>query len=308
MMRLDLSLVEVFCCVYEEGNISKAAVKLHVSQPTVSGHIKNLETYIGTKLFDRLPRRLAPTRAAQLLYRRGHAILKEKEAAMQDLERFLHRIEGRLVISGSNIPGEYILPQLVADFYTQFPAVKIELRISDPKVVCNEVLSGEAELGFSCSKIDTIGLEFRPFASGGMALVVPNNGAWKRARSVTPERLAAEPFLTRELGSGMRTAVEEKLGRTLDEFNVVATFGSNGAVKEAIKAGVGVAVVSLLSVKDELASGEMKTVEIEGINISPSDFYSVTNKKLTLSPVAETFLACALEPPRDANIGIELSA
>ncbi len=58
---------------------------------------------------------------------------------MQDLERLLHRIEGPLVISGSNIPCEYILPQKVADFYTQFPAVKIELRISDPKVVCHKI-------------------------------------------------------------------------------------------------------------------------------------------------------------------------
>ncbi len=308
MMRLDLSLVEVFCRVYEEGNISKAALKLHISQPTVSGHIKNLEAYVGTKLFDRLPRRLVPTRAAELLYRRGCTILKEKEAAMQDLERFLHRIEGRLVISGSSIPGEYILPQMIADFYAQFPAVKIDLRISDPKVVCNEVLSGEAELGFSCAKIDTIGLEFRPFASGGLALVVQNNGLWKGVRTVTPERLAAEPFLTREPGSGMRTAVEEKIGRALDEFNVVGTFGSNSAVKEALKAGMGVAMVSLFSVKDELASGELKTVEIEGLEIVPSDFYAVTNKGLTLSPVAETFLGSALEALRHASPPLEISA
>ncbi|MGI9166925.1 MAG: LysR substrate-binding domain-containing protein [Pyrinomonadaceae bacterium] len=195
-----------------------------------------------------------------------------------------------------------------SDFYVQFPTVKIDLRISDPKVVCNEVLSGEAELGFSCAKIDTIGLEFIPFASGGLALVVPNNGEWKRARRVTRERLAAEPFLTREPGSGMRTLVEEKLGCTLDQFNVVATFGSNGAVKEALKAGMGVAEVTLLSVKDEIASGEMKTVEIEGLDLSPSDYYTVTNKKLTLSPVAETFLACALETFREGTIGMELSA
>lgn len=305
-MRLDLSLVEVFCCVYEEGTISKAAVKLRVSQPTVSGHIKNLESYIGTKLFDRLPRRLVPTRAAQMLYRRGHAILKEKEAAMQDLERFLHRFEGRLVISGSNIPGEYILPQVIANFYAQYPAVNIELRISDAKIVCNEVLSGEAELGFSCAKIDTVGLEFRPFASGGLALVVPAYGVWQSVSTITPERLTAEPFLSRELGSGMRELVEEKLGRALEDFNVVATFGSNRALKEALKAGMGAAVVSLFTIEDEIASGELKTVRIEGLEIGTTDFYTVTNKKLTLSPVAETFLACALET-RNAE-GMEASA
>lgn len=289
-MRLDLSLVEVFCCVYDESNISKAALKLRLSQPTVSCHVKNLENYIGAKLFDRLPRRLVPTRAGQLLYQRGCVILKEKEAALQDLERFLQRIEGALIISGSNIPGEYILPQLVTAFHAHFPAVKVELKILDARAVCREVLSGESELGFSCAKIDTVGLDFRPFASGELALVVPNNKKWSNIESIALDRLAGEPFIAREAGSIMRSEVEKRIGSALDDFNVVGVFGSNNAIREALKSGLGVSVVSPLAVKYEIANGELKIVKIEGADASPSDYFAVTNKNLTRSPIADAFL------------------
>lgn len=308
MMRLDLNLVEIFCRVYEAGNISKAALTLRLSQPTVSGHLKNLETHIGAKLFDRLPRRLAPTRAGQLLYRRGCSILKEKQSAMQDLERFLQRIEGVLQLCGSNIPGEYLLPGLIADFYAQFPAVKIELKIADPKTVCSDVLSGEAELGFSCTKIDTIGLEFRPFATGRIGLVVPNNETWRQVNSISLARLRQAPFLTRECGTGMRALVEERLGQTLEDFNVVGVFGSNSALTAALTAGMGVAVVALLSVQPELAGGALKTVAIEGLELRAADFYIVSNKNLTFSPGAETFLAAVRGTGGRARAALQASA
>lgn len=295
MMRLDLSLVEVFCCVYEESSFSRAAERLSISQPTVSGHIKNLEEYLGTKLFDRLPRQVIPTRAGQLLYQRGYAILKEKEAALQDLQRFLHRIEGSLIISGSAIPGEYVLPKLISSFRSQYRAVRVELKIADPKIVCAETLSGEAELGFTCSKVEMPGLEFRHFAASELALVVPNNEEWSAVKSITLEQLAEKPFLAREAGSGMRLEVERKMGRPLDGFNVVGTFGSNCAVREALKAGMGVSVVSLLSVQSEVTNGELKIVEVEGADTQPFDLFAVINQNLTLSPIAETFLGYVLD-------------
>ncbi len=294
MMRLDLSLVEVFCCVYEEGGFSKAAEKLRISQPTISGHIKNLEEYLGTKLFDRLPRQVVPTHAGQLLYRHGCAIIKEREAALHDLRKFLHRMEGSLVISASAF-GEYVLPPIIASFRERFPAVKVELKISEPKDVCDDVLNDEAELGFTCAKIDAVGLEFRRMTSGELALVTPNNDEWRRVRAITLEHLAEKQFLSREAGSGLRQVVEQKLGRTLDEFNVVGSFGSNSAITQAVKTGMGVSVLPLLSLKTEIAEGKLKTVRLDGAAPLLFDFHAVLNRKRTLSPISEVFLECALD-------------
>lgn len=289
-MRLDLRLLEVFCSVYEESSFSKAAEKLFLSQPTVSGHIKTFEGHLGTKLFDRLPREVVPTAAARLLYRHGRSILKEREAALQNLKQFLNRIEGSLRISASTIPGEYLLPSIISSFHIRFPAVKLELKISDSQTVCQEVLGAQAELGFVGAKLEAAGLTFRHFARDKLALVVPNNREWRDVESITPDSLASKPFLARERGSGTRLAFEKKMGRSLDELNVVACFGSTNAVKEALRAGLGISVLSILAVKSEIERGELKTVTIEGFHTIPRDFFAVVNKNLTLSPIADTFL------------------
>lgn len=298
-MRLELSLVEIFCCVYEEGSFSKAAQKLLCSQPTVSGHIKNLESYIGARLFDRLPRRIVPTRAGQVLYRRGRAIMNEKEAALQELKKLLNRIEGTLSICCSTIPGDYLLPHIITAFHIKVPAVRIEMRITDSKEVCNEVMAGKAELGFVGAKLDAVGLDLRRFARDELVLAVPNNKEWRTVKSITVEELASKPFLARLPGSGTRLSFEKRAGRSLDDFNIIGSFGSSGAVKEALKAGLGVSVVSRIAVQSEIAIGTIKTVDIEGVTPIPRDFYVALNHNLSLSPIAEAFLDFALENPNE---------
>jgi DNA-binding transcriptional LysR family regulator len=300
-MRLDLNLLEVFCCVYKEGSFSRAAQKLSLSQPTVSGHIKNLEDYLGAKLFNRLPRQVVPTRAGEILYRRGQAIMAEKESALQELKRFLNRMEGSLAVCCSTIPGEYLMPQIAASFHERFPAVVIDMNVSDSQAVCNDILSGKAELGFAGARIETVGLEFRHFASDEIVLVAPNNSEWRKTKSISLDRLATKPMLVREAGSGTRLAFEKTVGRALNEFNVVGYFGSSNSIKAAINSGLGVSMLSLLSVKSEIESGAFKTVEIEGIDALRRDFYAIFNKHFALSPIAEEFLDFVLHRPASAE-------
>jgi DNA-binding transcriptional LysR family regulator len=294
-MRLDLNLLEVFCCVYKEGSFSRAAQKLRLSQPTVSGHIKNLEDYLGAKLFNRLPRQVTPTRAGEILYKRGQAIMSEKESAIQELKKFINRIEGSLAICCSTIPGEYLMPQIIASFHKRFPAVIIEMNVSDSQGVCGDVLRGKAELGFAGAKIETVGLEFHQFASDEMVLVAPNDAEWRKVESISLDDLAAKPMLVREAGSGTRLAFEKRIGRELSDLNVVGYFGSSNSIKEAIKAGLGVSVLSLLSIKSEIESGAFKTVRIEDIGPLRRDFFAIFNQHLTLSPIAEEFLDFVLK-------------
>jgi molybdate transport repressor ModE-like protein len=289
-MRLDLNLVEVFCCVVEEGSFSKAAKKLSLSQPTVSGHIKNLEAFVGAPLLDRLPRQIRLTRAGQVLHRHGQAILQEKGAAIRALKRLANRSEGTLVLCGSTIPAEYLMPPVVAGLHRNFPGIKIEIRISDSKGACDDVLAGRVELGLVGAKFEAVGLTFQPFASDELALVVPNTQEWEGKNSITLEELSHLPFLSRESGSGTRLAFERMLGRPIENLNVVGSFGSTNAIKEALKASLGVSILSILAVRWELASGLLKVVKIENIKSMRREFYIVFNKKLSLSPIAESFL------------------
>ena len=289
-MQLDLRLLEIFCAVYEARSFSKAAEKLLISQPTVSEHIKNLEETLKVQLFDRLPRTIAPTQAARILYRHGEIILTQRQAALQELMAFLDRLEGPLKVSASTIPGEYLLPQLLVDFHSQFPRVDVDLSISDSQKVCHQVASGKADLGFVGARLDVLGVEYHPFASDQLVLVVPNDRQWQEVEQISMEDLLQEPFLARESGSGTRLSLERQLGFNLDRFNIRTILGSTNAVKEGLKAGLGVSVLSHLAVQTELAGGLLKTVRIEGSDSLRRDFFVVTHTRRTLSPIAESFL------------------
>ena len=225
-----------------------------------------------------------------MLYKHGRTILDEKEAAIRALEKFLNRGGGTLRLSSSTIPGEFILPRMTAAFHSRFPDISVEMHISDSSVVCEEILAGKAEPGFVGAKIETVGLEFRHLASDELALVVPNNGEWDTVTSIPRDRLAELPFLAREPGSATRIISENRLRLSFDELNLVGYFGSTCAVKEAIKAGLGVSVLSLHAVRPEIESAILKAISIEGIEAIKREFYTVRNKMLTLSPAAETFL------------------
>lgn len=299
MMRLDLNLLEIFCCVVEEGGFSKAAEKLRRSQPTISGHIRNLESFIGTKLLDRFPRHIVLTHAGKLLYRYGQSILREKESAERELKQLLNRESGEITLCGSTIPAEYLLPPIVAFFHQKFPQIKVEIRISDSEEACADVIQNRAELGFVGAIFESEEIEFRLFGSDELALVVPNTAEWRNVTSITLDALATRPFLARETGSGTRRALEKMLGHSLDRFNIVGCFGSTGAIKEAVKANIGVSVLSVLAVATEVAGGLLKIVKIEDMKSMKRDFYVVQNKKISLSPGAEAFLQYALPAAKD---------
>ncbi|MEE8349905.1 MAG: selenium metabolism-associated LysR family transcriptional regulator [Acidobacteriota bacterium] len=290
VMHLDLRLLEIFCAVYEEQNFSRAAKKLRLSQPTVSEHIKNLESILEIQLFDRLPRTIAPTQAARILYRHGELILTQRQAAVQELMAFMDRLEGSLKVSASTIPGEYLLPQLLVDFHSRFPRIDVDLSISDSRRVCHQVAIGETDLGFVGARLDVLGVEYRPFASDQLVLVVPSNHPWEKVGQITMEDLLREPFLARESGSGTRLSLERQIGFSMDRFNIRTTLGSTNAIKEGLKAGLGVSVLSHLAVQTEVASGLLKTVQIEGGNLMSREFFMVCHSRRTLSPIAESFL------------------
>ena len=294
-MRLDLRLLEIFCCVYSERSFSKAGEKLLLSQPTISGHIKNLEDQLEVKLFNRLPRTIVPTQAADILYRHGQAVLSEREATLQELQQFLNRLSGSLVLSASTVPGEYLLPRVMASFHSLYPGVKLEVKITDSSRACREVLDGSSELGCVGARIEDADLQFRRFAEDELVLLARKDEDRVPAESISLDQLLLQPFLARELGSGTRMVFEKSVGSSLDRFNVVASLGSNNAIKEGLRSGLGLSVVSLLSVRRELERGLLRTLSIEGVEPMRRDFYLVVNRRLKLSPIAETFLKHLLD-------------
>jgi DNA-binding transcriptional LysR family regulator len=290
---MDLRLLEIFCAVYEERGFSKAAKRLHLTQPTISGHIRSLEDTFGTPLFDRLGREIQPTRAGELLYEHGRHILEIKKTITEGMSKFLNRLAGRLHLSASTIPGEYLLPTIIGRFHKKYPNVDVIAAISDTQRVVKDVEQGRIELGFVGAQIEDGGLEFRKFAFDRLVLVVPNNKRWLGVRAISLNDLTHVPFLVRESGSGTRVVLERKLaelGYSIGDFNIVAQLGSTTAIKQAINADVGVSIISNVAVKHELHCKLMREVRIQEMKTLERDFFVVRNARRTPSPACQAFL------------------
>jgi DNA-binding transcriptional LysR family regulator len=290
---MNLKALEAFCTVYEEGRFTRAAGRLGLSQPTVSAHVRKLEEELGARLFDRLGRDVQPTRAARLLYRHARRLLDLSREMAAELDRFVHGLHGRLLIGASTIPGEYWLPARLGRFHALHPEIAVTLEIHDTREVIERVRDGRLELGVVGARMEDGGLAFRELAVDRLVLVAPIGAGWRSRGAVDLEALRDEPFVLREPGSGTRLRFEQALaarGLAVGDLRVVAELGSTTAVKEAVKAGVGVSVLSRLAVQADLDAGLVVAFEIGDLDGLRRSFYSVVHTGRALSPLAQAFL------------------
>lgn len=290
---MDLRQLEVFCAVCEERSFSRAAARLDLAQPTVSGHVKALETFFGVALLDRLGRETVPTRAGDLLYQRALEMLETKRLTLEGMSRLAGGLEGELRIVASSIPGEFLLPALIVRFNRRHPGIRVHGDVGDSRQVIQAVEEGKADLGLAGARLPGPSLEYTRFASDHLVLAVPPSDRWRSTASVSFDELRSEPLVMRERGSGTRAAVERHLaerGYGLDDFDLVAELGSTAAVKEAVRLGVGWSIVSDLAVRTEVAAKLVRTLPIAGVDPWPRDFFVVRDPRRSVAPTVEVFL------------------
>ncbi len=290
---MNLRALEAFCAVYETESFTQAGDRLGLSQPTVSSHVRRLEEELGAALFDRVGRAVQPTRAAHLLFRHARRLLDLAGEMNEELDRFLHGLHGRLLVGASTIPGEYWLPSRIGRFHALYPEIEVTVEIADSGGVIARLQEGRLELGVVGARMELGDLNFRELATDRLVLVAPATPEWRCRDEITLEELRQIPFILREPGSGTRLMFEQALapwGLSLQDLRVVADLGSTTAVKEAVKAGLGVSVLSRLAVKDDLRAGLAHTVRIHELDGLERKFFAVVHEKRSLSPLAKAFL------------------
>lgn len=276
--------------VYREKSFTKAAELLFTSQPTISEHMQNLEARLNCRLFDRLGRSILPTAEAELLYPRALAILDDLRRLEEDINTTRQGTSGELIIGASTIPGTYILPAIAASFKNDFPGISFEIRINDSAKIVDAVAENELLFGVVGAKIPVTGLVFQPFIEDELILAAA--AANPVPPSISMETLHSLPFIVRERGSGTRKSIEALLGQqrqSFEQFNICATLGSSSAVKEAIKADLGLSIISRHAVRDELLQGTIKEVDVSGLTMK-RNFFVVTSRKRTQPNHYQLFL------------------
>ncbi len=280
----------------EQRSFSRAAELCHLTQPTVSGHVKLLEEYFGVTLFDRHTREVVPTPAGLLLYRYAKRVVRLVEEMEREMSYYKGGRKGKLRLGGSTIPGQYILPFLLQKFNQAFPDIRVAVHIADTRAVAQLVAEGELELGVIGAKVLETNLHYEPCYEDEIILVLRKDFRVPKLDLtqgvLKPEDLRHLPLIVREKGSGTWLTTKKALkniGCPPERLKVVAELGSTEAVRQAVKAGLGAAFLSKRAVQEEIDSGLLVQVAVEGLSIK-RNFYLVYPSRRTLSPTAQIFV------------------
>jgi len=289
---MDFHQLEAFVKVAETKSFSKAADLLFLTQPTISSHILSLERELEVKLFDRRGREVELTPFGHILYKGALKILKTKDEALFELFKYMNKIEGDLKIYASSIPAVYFLPEKIKGFLEIHPRIKMIVVQKDSMEVINSIEEENSEVGIAGTFVQNPSLEFVPFCCDELVIVSKCNLTANNDNEIEICELLKYPFVLREKKSGTRKTFERYLlqkGFSLEKLKVAAELGSSEAIIQAVKAGIGISVISYRAIEDYKNTGLIKTYRIKGLKMT-RDFYIVTKKGRTLSPNAERFI------------------
>ncbi len=289
---MDLWQLNIFCKVVELKGFSKAAKAVHLSQPTISSHIKDLENHFECQLIDRLDKKAVPTKAGELLYNYACKLISLRDETETAMAEFQGKIKGRLFIGGSTIPGGYILPRLMGAFTKDYPEVTISLSIGDTDQIIQDILSGVLELGIVGAKTSDKKILQEKLIEDEMRLIVSADHKWSRKKSMNLTMVFQEPFIIRERGSGTLKSIQLSLldkGYSSEDLNIIAEMGSTEAVIQGIKSKVGISILSTIAVAEELQAGTLKALTIKELNLKRS-FYITRHRHRSASPLSKAFM------------------
>src|SRR3989475_1366620 len=246
---LTLHRLELFLAVLDEGGVGRAAKARNISQPAVSEHLQGLAAHFGVPLLERHGQRVRPTAAARAVEpyaRQALALLRTAEQAAGEVRGLR---AGSLTIGASTTPGTYLLPAVLGRFHAAQPGIALSLRISDTREIERWVLAGQVELGVIGEAPLLRGLEAERWVQDELVLIVQRGHAFARQRAVRAPAIGSEPYIAREAGSSTRGVAERYLTRLGITLTPAMELGSTEAIREAVAAGLGLALVSRHAVR-----------------------------------------------------------
>ena len=288
---MNFKQIESFLWVADLKSFTKAARHLYMSQPAVSFQIKALEEDLSVVLFKRGEKKMVLTDAGQLLYKEAKQILQHYQKMKVDLDDLKGLKTGQLTVGANSIPGEYVLPHLIGNFFKSYPGVKINLRIADSRQVAQMITSREIDVGFTGMPAEGNDVVCFPWLKDELQLIVPISHKWAGLDCVEAADLINENFIFRERGSGTRQTVEELLSAKVpvDQIPKWLELGSSRAVITAVETGLGVSIVSRYAAKEAVEAGRVKVTGIADLELCRS-IYQLQHKQSAGSFVMKTFI------------------
>ena len=288
-----LRQLQIFEATVRLGSFTRAAEELFLTQPTISMQIKKLAEAVGLPLFEHVGRSVKPTEAGRELYdacRKVFDVLANLEMKVSDLQGMRR---GRLRLAVITTV-KYFLPELLGEFCSIHPGIGVALKVSNRDRIMERLSKDEDDLYIVGAVPEDADVTAYPFAPNPLVIVSPRDHPLVGKKNISLEEVAEYPFLGREPGSGTRDAALRVFKDKGAIPQVKMELGSNEAIKHAVVAGLGLAVMSLHSLTLDGPDGPLALLDVEGFPII-RQWYVVHPKGKELSLVAKAFLEYALE-------------
>ena len=287
-MHLTLQQLKIFESVSRLGSFTRAAEELFITQPAVSIQIKRLEAQIGLPLFEKIGKKTFPTTAGKILYDTSLDILNRVDILKNAIEELKGTVKGTLQMSVVT-SSKYFLPNLLGSFLQQYPDVEPKLKFTNRARVIERLMNNEDDFVIMGQIHSDENLEAYPFLNNILGIVASADHPLANKKNITIEELANQRFLIREIGSGTRYVFDQLLKKHGVKIEPYMELGSSEAIKHAVMAGLGIAVLSLHSVQLERDVNKLTVLDVEGFPLKRR-WYAVHLKGRKLSLVSRTFL------------------
>lgn len=285
---MTLKQLEAFVRIANNKSFTLAAKELFITQPTVSAYINNLEEELGARLFDRTTKEVQLSEEGDSIYLYAKEILEladkiQSSFSVNEDENKLRQV----VISTSSIPGQFLVPEILAAFKKKFPEVDFKVRETDSEGVVEDITNHMADIGLAGTEINTNKCNFIPFYDDELILVTENSEKYRKIKETATnlDWIKNEDFIMRESGSGTRREAVKLLeshGISQNELKVSATFGKTVTVVNSVINGLGIAMMSRLAVTGEIERGELLEFKLSKDG-GYRKLYMVTEKKNKIS-------------------------
>jgi LysR family transcriptional regulator, low CO2-responsive transcriptional regulator len=286
--NLSFRHIETLQAIAAAGSLVQAATMLNMTPAALTARVKGLEDAVGLKLFDRTSTGMRLTKAGEAALEAARGV----ERAMRDFADAMLAIStgegGRLAV-GATSTAKYFAPRLIAAFVGSRPKVDLRFLIGNRDATIESLRSGEVEIALSGRPPRDMPVERFPVGPHPFVLIAPPEHRLAGAEGLTRAHLAGEPFLFRETGSGTRSLFDEFIGNTtIRRVQMSMELGSNETIKQAVMAGLGIALLSAHTVAAEVESGRLVCLDVEDLPIV-RQWYVLNRTDRALSPAARAF-------------------
>jgi len=297
-MHLTLQQLRLFESVSRLGSYTRAAEELFITQPAVSIQIKRLEAQVGLPLFEQVGKKTFPTAAGKTMYAASLDIINRVKDLKSSIEEQKGTVKGPLQMSVVTT-AKYFLPNLLGSFLQQYPDVEPKLKFTNRARIIERLMNNDDDFVVMGQVPKDNNLEAYPFLNNILGVVAYNHHPLINKKNITLEELVKQRFLIREAGSGTRYVFDQLLQKHGLSIEPYMELGSSEALKQAVMAGLGIAVLSLHSVQLEREVNKLTILDVKGFPLKRR-WYAVHLKGRKLSLVARTFLDYILKESNKA--------